>query len=109
MGDSNLVPGDSEILRREIPRFDFANPPVDPIELADQLARAVLEHDGIGLSANQIGLDHRLFVIRANPILACFNPRTVAESPQTVTLEEGCLSFPGLVVKVKRPHEIRVR
>jgi peptide deformylase len=39
----------------------------------------------------------------------CYNPKIVQESEQTVTLEEGCLSYPGLLVKIKRPEFVRVR
>lgn len=66
-------------------------------------------HRGIGLAANQVGRNYRMFVMDGVPPLACFNPRIVDTGEEQVVLEEGCLSFPGLMVKVKRPKNIKVR
>lgn len=105
----DLVPSDDPILSEELPRFDFENPPLDPSWLATCLAESMLFHNGIGLAANQVGWRHRLFVIRADPILACFNPSILDESEETNVLEEGCLSFKNLLIKIRRPNVIRVR
>lgn len=91
------------------PKFDFANPPVDPIEFAHSLTKTMLSQKGIGLAANQIGFTHRVFAIAANPVLVCYNPIIVDESSSASYLEEACLSFPGLALKVKRPDKIKVR
>lgn len=105
----SLVPNDDPILSEEVPRFDFSNPPEDPIALTKQLAEFMMEKNGIGLAANQVGWRHRFFVVRSDPILACFNPVIVDMSTDTNTLEEGCLSFPGMLLKVKRANVIRIR
>jgi peptide deformylase len=97
------------VLHTATEKFDFQNPPMDPIELAKKLAEAVIEHNGLGLSANQLGLPYRAFVIKANPVVACFNPIIVDRGDEVVYLEEGCLSYPGLSIKVKRPKNIKVR
>jgi peptide deformylase len=97
------------ILREEMPAFDFKNPVVDPVELYNDLAETMRENEGMGLSANQIGVRARAFVMRAEEIIGVFNPRVVDVSSETVTLEEGCLSYPNLFVKVKRPKSIKVR
>jgi len=39
----------------------------------------------------------------------CFNPKIIQPSEMEITLEEGCLTFPGLLVKIKRPQHVRVR
>lgn len=58
---------------------------------------------GIGLSANQIGLDLRVFVARfEHKFYAVFNPRIAARSPETALLEEGCLSVPSRYGAVRR-------
>jgi peptide deformylase len=68
------------------------------------------ENNGLGLAANQVGTPYRIFAMRAAPEnFVCFNPKIVQQSEQTVTLEEGCLTYPGLIVKIKRPEFIRVR
>lgn len=97
------------ILREEMPVFDFANPIMDPVELYTDLAETMRENEGMGLSANQIGVRTRAFVMRAEEIIGVFNPRVVDVSSETVMLEEGCLSYPNLFVKIKRPKSIKVR
>lgn len=68
------------------------------------------ESNGIGLAANQIGVPYRIFAMRGAPEnFVCFNPKIVQPSEMVVTLEEGCLTYPGLLVKIKRPQHIRVR
>lgn len=104
-----LVPEDHPLLRTKLEPFDFDNPPVNPSWLADQLARAMLKYDGVGLAANQVGLPYRVFVIKANPIIAAFNPKILDTSEEKIYLEERCLTYPGLFVKIKRPRVIRVR
>lgn len=104
-----LVPCNDTILRKPLEKFDFENPPTDPIELAHVLAQAVIKYEGLGISANQVGLPYRAFAIKAEKIIVCFNPIIVDISEETVYLEEGCLSFPNLYVKIKRPRTIKVR
>lgn len=89
--------------------FDFSNPPVNPLDLVTDLAETMLANNGIGLSANQCGLPYRVFVMHGAELIPCFNPRIVDVSDETIYLEEGCLSFPDLFVKVKRPRKIKVR
>jgi peptide deformylase len=64
---------------------------------------------GLGLSANQCGLPYRVFVLWSEKPFVCFNPRIIDKTSETTMLEEGCLSFPHLIVKIKRPSAIKVR
>lgn len=105
----DLVPEDHPILKEELPRFDFSNPPTDPIQLAKDLAETMIANKGIGLAANQCGLNYRVFVMSGEQIRAFFNPRIVDVSEEEVVISEGCLSFPDMFVKVKRPATVRVR
>jgi peptide deformylase len=106
----NLIPEDSPILTQRIESFNFANPPIDPIELADNMSATLEKHFGLGLSANQVGLPYRMFIMRGETNnIAVFNPRIVSVSNEVISLEEACLSFPGLNLKIKRPRTIRVR
>ena len=77
MAIRTLVAPYSEILKTTMEPFDFRNPPVDPTELAKDLAETMIANNGLGLSANQINLPYRVFVITGTPIYACFNPRIV--------------------------------
>lgn len=104
-----LVKKDDPTLKTPTQEFDFANPPMDPTQLVKDLAETMISHKGLGLSANQVGIPYSVFVVNGNPIQGCFNPKIVDFSLETLYLEEGCLSYPGLVVKVKRPKKIRVR
>lgn len=97
------------LLKEEMPRFDFANPIMDPVELYKDLAETMIDADGMGLSANQIGVPTRMFVMRAESVIGVINPRIVEVSNEQVVLEEGCLSYPNLFVKIKRPKTIKVR
>jgi len=106
-----LVPSDDPILRRPTDRFMFQT--LEELEQAKQLAidltETMLHHNGLGLAAPQIGQSIRAFVIKSNPVIAVFNPIIVDLSEQMVDLEEGCLSFPNLILKINRPGSIRVR
>lgn len=105
----DLVPSNDPILKQRVEQFDFTNPPTDPIQLAHDLAETMLANNGIGLSANQIGLPYRAFAIKSEQIIVCFNPKIVDYSEETIYLEEGCLSYPNLFIKVKRPQKIKIR
>lgn len=105
-----LVKSDDPILTTPCQPFDFLNPPFDPIEFAKELVAFMYENNGIGLAANQVGVPYRVFAMRGQPEnLVCYNPKIIMPGAEEVTLEEGCLSYPGLLVKVKRPQHIRVR
>ena len=94
---------------RELESFDFKNPQVDPVNLSASMVSLMRKEVGYGLSANQIGLPLKMFVIEGEPAYAIFNPRITYYGDEEVLLEEGCLSYPGLSLKIKRPRFIRVR
>ena len=105
-----LVKSDDKILTTACQPFDFANPPFDAIQFAKDLVKFMYENNGIGLAANQVGVPYRIFAMRGQPEnFVCFNPKLIVPGDEQVTLEEACLSYPGLIVKVKRPQHIRVR
>jgi len=65
--------------------------------------------EGIGLSANQINLDMRVFVAKVeNKFYAIFNPQIVKKSVSEIVAEEGCLSVPQLYGEVFRPERITI-
>lgn len=106
---SELVPDTHPLLRTKLEPFDFSNPPVDPVELGNHMIEIMDRYNGIGLSANQLGMEHRVFVMRTEPRLVCFNPDITFESEEQVVLEEGCLTFPQLFVKIRRSAWIRAK
>jgi peptide deformylase len=91
------------------PVFDFEKDGEHAKELADVLFKAMIIMGGVGLSANQLGLPFRVFVFgdeenRHN----MFNPQVIGVSPETTLYEEGCLSFPGLTLSLRRPSKVVV-
>ena len=97
------------ILKQKLELFDFEDPPVAPKYLAISLVETMVKYRGVGLSANQVGLPYRVFVMGAENVgFACFNPE-ILEVKGEETFEEGCLSFPGLFLPIKRPSTIKVR
>ena len=106
-----LLHKDEPILRKEMPFFDFDNPPTDPIELKKEMIDRMFEEGGVGLSANQIGYEYRVFVMKGqNEEQSMFfaNPEIVEKSEETELMEEGCLSggCEGIFASVKRPSRI---
>ena len=84
----------------------------DRNQIKEDLIETMKEHNGVGLSANQVGLMERVFVMygdfsKREPI-ACFNPKIIQESEEDILMEEGCLTWPGVWLKIKRPVWIEV-
>ncbi len=106
-----LVEESSKVLRQPTSTFDFDNAPVDPTELKTKLVETMYKGQGLGLSANQVGISARAFVMRTEDekdAVICINPTIRAWSQERVMMEEGCLSFPGLFVSISRPASIEV-
>jgi peptide deformylase len=88
--------------------IDFKYPVKNEMLSREMIALMVREH-GIGLSAPQIGISRRLFVMVVNGrYRACFNPKIIESSDVLVDFDEGCLSFPGEHCIIKRPDWIKV-
>jgi peptide deformylase len=91
--------------------------PVDRFDgaLAEEVEHmGELMHDalGIGLAATQLGVLHRVLVYSAysdDPLNVLVNPVIEWSSDELETLEEGCLSLPGVHVEVERPARVRCR
>ncbi len=82
----------------------------DAKELEAAMIEFMIMEGGIGLAANQIGLTKRVFVMGSYTIpnfpkpFALFNPKIIEASNNLVLDQEGCLSYPGLLLSVKRPE-----
>lgn len=105
----SVIDYNDPILHDPCERWDFLNPAFDIVEYSQNLVNKMLELNGLGLSSNQVGVPYKIFAMRADPNLVVVNPRIIEVSDEMVTLEEGCLSYPGLIVKVKRPLWIKAR
>jgi peptide deformylase len=107
-----IVKYPNPILSERMPEFNFEDPIMDPKELERQMLAAMFANGGIGLSANQVGIRTRVFVMgdKSNFLnaKAFFNPIVIANTEKVLALEEGCLSFPGIYANIKRPSAIKV-
>ena len=85
---------------------------LDREKVESQLIDSMKHYQGIGLSANQVGIMERVFVmysdVKKGEIISCFNPKIITQSDTEIVIDEGCLSYPGLWLKVKRPDGIEV-
>ena len=90
-------------------RMEEDNQPKDRVEFAKDMAESMKDWGGIGLSANQVGFPYRMFVMGdAKNYMSCYNPKIIEESDVMVPIDEGCLTYPGLFVKIRRPDWIEV-
>jgi len=104
-----LLENDNPILR--VPLSGLSED-LDRGTLTENLVETMRDYKGIGLSANQCGVMERVFVmysdVKERKIISCYNPQILEYSENTVDMDEGCLTFPGLWLKVKRPQGIKV-
>ncbi len=114
---------DEKFLREKTKNFDFEKFNRKEINsLVEGMRKAMKTANGIGLSANQIGLDMRVFVAQIQKtdrigkarhlsageqkFYAIFNPEIIKSSGEKTKSEEGCLSIPGFYGEVERPEKI---
>lgn len=106
------------VLRDEAVNIDSNYPNLK--ELLDNMFQTMNHADGVGLAAPQVGLPIRLFVVTLealadeNPEYKGFNkvfinPEILEEDEEECSMEEGCLSVPGIHESVKRPVSIKVK
>ena len=86
-------------------------------KLVADMVETMYSKNGAGLAAIQVGSDLRIFIVEASvaggdendhPVVF-INPTIEWLSDETETTEEGCLSFPGIYVPIKRSLRARVR
>ena len=86
---------------------------LDRREISRILKQNMIHYEGVGLSANQIGISERVFVMilhmETQEIITCFNPRIIKSYKDCGWFEEGCLSFPDEIINVNRPNRIVVK
>ena len=77
-------------------------------KLVDEMIETMYDAPGVGLAANQVGVQRRLFVYDiGDGAQAVINPRIV-ESAGEWAYEEGCLSVPGLSWTIVRPNQVHL-
>jgi len=79
-------------------------------KILDDMYDTMIEYDGVGLAAPQIGLDERIAIVDIDDeqgTIEMINPRILKTSGEQ-TGPEGCLSFPGLFGEVTRPDFVKI-
>ena len=103
-----LVPVTDPILKKPLESCSIG---LDRKELQTTLQNAMEHHQGIGLSANQIGIKERAFImysdVKKKEMISCFDPLITEYSKEKIIMDEGCLTWPGLWLKVERSEGIQ--
>ena len=102
-----LIKAPNEFLEKQVKPFDLEN--MDAEKISKDMVDTMLKYKGIGLASNQVGLDAQIFVMGEENPITVINPIITEVGPERVEMEEGCLSFPGLYFKVKRPAVVSVQ
>ena len=105
-----LTPNTHPILHE---RVKSCSEDLDRRKMSRILKENMIHYEGVGLSANQIGIGERVFIMMLNmeteETITCFNPRIIKRYDDNVWCEEGCLSFPDEIINVERPDRIVVK
>jgi peptide deformylase len=105
----SLLNENHPMLKQPIPEYKGILPSTPMDILVKRLKMTMKLYGGIGLSANQCGVQSRVFVLGVDDFfIACINPKVIDQSSNLVKENEGCLSFPGLYLKMDRPEWIEV-
>ncbi len=98
----DLVYAPADILKK--PTISVDDDMDNVVKLAEQMHTLMIQNNGIGLAAPQVNIDKSFFIIgdKTRYKLAV-NPKIIETSEEKVLMTEGCLSFPGLFLKVLRP------
>ena len=98
---------------KELVGVDDCSHDLDRAELSSLLVENMFHYNGVGLSANQIGIQERAFVMMSDmetqQTTVCFNPRIIKYYKDTDLMEEGCLSYPDLLLTIPRHSRIVVK
>ena len=105
-----LISSNDPLLHNKIKKCSYN---LDRSKLSYTLTENMFHHNGVGLSANQIGINERAFImmidLELQETITCFNPKIIKESKDMVVMEEGCLSYPDQFLEVSRPNSIVVK
>ena len=106
----DLINNTDTLLSRRVNNCSYN---LDRSELAQTLVESMLHHRGVGLSANQIGINERAFAmvsdIETMQVIVVFNPKIIKEYDRKEKMEEVCLYYPETFLEVERPWSIVVK
>jgi len=103
----DLVEPSAEVMHKAPQSFNFQTDGDSAQSVANVLFERMKQLGGVGLSANQVGLDMRVFVMGLDELkIAIFNPIIIKYSKEEEVFNEGCLSYPGIMLAINRPTKI---
>lgn len=103
-----LLKEDDILLRRKAKRVDKIDDTVRNI--AANMIRTMIENNGIGLAANQVGILKQIIVVLVNnEPRVMINPEILDFSKDDCIINEGCLSFPQQFYDIQRPEKVKVK
>ena len=106
-----LVSNKDPILTKVLQDVDMENPQIDLKQTKTDMVELMCSKRGLGLSASQVGIDYKVFIIgedKENTM--CFaNPEVLSVSEETELDVEGCLSYPDTFVKLARPNVVEAK
>lgn len=106
----NLVEPTVEVMNKPPALYDFEVEGESASGVSSVLFERMKQLGGVGLSANQVGLDLRVFVMGLGETkIAVFNPEILEYSKTEELFNEGCLSYPGIMLSIKRPTKIKAK
>lgn len=91
--------------------FDFNAPGATTIAKYHTISmlETMMKKRGVGLASNQVGVDVRMFVMGSEGVgFGFFNPE-ITDTRGITDFAEGCLSFPGLFLAIKRPESVKIK
>lgn len=100
-----------QILLTPCNTWNHAQPPIDSLQLNQDLLDTLNATNAIGLAANQIGICYRVLIIRSaeySEHITMYNPIVIEASTTQWIHAEGCLSFPDIELTISRPMTITV-
>ncbi len=96
------------LLREKAENVDVIDQPI--LDLIEEMGDMMYDDDGIGLAATQVGVSRRIIVIDAGEGFSAYiNPEIVEKSEAVDSMEEGCLSLPGVRVTISRSSAVKVK
>ena len=102
-----LIKAPNEFLEKQVVPFNFDT--MDADKISKEMIEMMLKYKGVGLASNQVGIDAQIFVMGEENPITVINPMVTEVGTEKIEMEEGCLSFPGLYMKVKRPSVVSVQ
>ena len=105
-----LLSSPNKFLKKVVQPFNFKT--MDAKQTSGEMCQIMMAKNGLGLAANQVGLDAQIFVMRPTAHaeitkpFAVINPEIIEVSNEVIENKEGCLSHIGLILSIKRPSKI---